>query len=191
MCIRVRVSSGKLSYGFGGANGDTGASADGLLALASATDPALQPTIDALLASVKAGAASYVSTGGASAAGKLAIVAAAYQLDPTSFGGVDLVAATKSAVAANGSVTPFASTFGSGLAVVGLQRSGSTPPATMTPWAVSYTHLDVYKRQVQGELELWLERFLGRPTPLTCAGRTDAGVHARGQVAHLLSLIHI
>ena len=40
-------------------------------------------------------------------------------------------------------------------------------------------------RTVQGELELWLERFLGRPTPLTCAGRTDAGVHARGQVAHL------
>jgi len=40
-------------------------------------------------------------------------------------------------------------------------------------------------RTVQGELELWLKRFLGRPTPLTCAGRTDAGVHARGQVAHL------
>ncbi len=130
--ITTQVSSGKLSYGFGGANGDTGASADGLLALASATDPALQPTIDALLASVKAGAASYVSTGGASAAGKLAIVAAAYQLDPTSFGGVDLVAATKSAVAANGSVTPFASTFGSGLAV-GRSSACSAPGAPRLP----------------------------------------------------------
>lgn len=40
-------------------------------------------------------------------------------------------------------------------------------------------------RTVQGELQGWLERLLRRPAALTCAGRTDAGVHARGQVAHL------
>lgn len=40
-------------------------------------------------------------------------------------------------------------------------------------------------RTVQGELETWLGRLLGAPASLTCAGRTDAGVHARGQVAHL------
>ncbi len=40
-------------------------------------------------------------------------------------------------------------------------------------------------RTVQGELEGWLARLLRRPAPLTCAGRTDAGVHARGQVAHI------
>jgi tRNA pseudouridine38-40 synthase len=39
------------------------------------------------------------------------------------------------------------------------------------------------RRTVQGELEAALERFLGRRTPLTVAGRTDAGVHAWGQVA--------
>jgi tRNA pseudouridine38-40 synthase len=39
------------------------------------------------------------------------------------------------------------------------------------------------RRTVQGELEAALERILGRPTPLTVAGRTDAGVHAWGQVA--------
>jgi tRNA pseudouridine38-40 synthase len=39
------------------------------------------------------------------------------------------------------------------------------------------------ERTVQGELESALERILGRPTPLTVAGRTDAGVHAWGQVA--------
>ena len=38
-------------------------------------------------------------------------------------------------------------------------------------------------RTVQGELEAGLERILGTPTPLTVAGRTDAGVHAWGQVA--------
>lgn len=42
-------------------------------------------------------------------------------------------------------------------------------------------------RTVQGELEAWIGRVLRLPEPpvLACAGRTDAGVHARGQVAHL------
>jgi tRNA pseudouridine38-40 synthase len=38
-------------------------------------------------------------------------------------------------------------------------------------------------RTVQGELESALERITGQPIGLTAAGRTDAGVHALGQVA--------
>jgi len=43
------------------------------------------------------------------------------------------------------------------------------------------------RRTVQGELESWIRRILrlGEPVQLVCAGRTDAGVHARGQVAHV------
>jgi tRNA pseudouridine38-40 synthase len=38
-------------------------------------------------------------------------------------------------------------------------------------------------RTVQGELESALERIAGQPITLAVAGRTDAGVHALGQVA--------
>ncbi|MDR1441270.1 MAG: tRNA pseudouridine(38-40) synthase TruA [Bifidobacteriaceae bacterium] len=39
-------------------------------------------------------------------------------------------------------------------------------------------------RTVQGEFEAALARLIRRPVPVTVAGRTDAGVHALGQVIH-------
>ena len=40
---------------------------------------------------------------------------------------------------------------------------------------------------IQGSMELALERILGTPTRVHAAGRTDAGVHAKGQVMHFFS----
>lgn len=40
---------------------------------------------------------------------------------------------------------------------------------------------------IQGSLEAGLKRITGRSTPVYGAGRTDAGVHAFGQVAHFES----
>ena len=40
------------------------------------------------------------------------------------------------------------------------------------------------RRTVQGELEAALGRLAKRPVVTVGAGRTDAGVHARGQVVH-------
>lgn len=44
-------------------------------------------------------------------------------------------------------------------------------------------------RSVQGEIEAALEKMHKRPVVLYGSGRTDAGVHAAGQVAHFHSLI--
>jgi len=41
------------------------------------------------------------------------------------------------------------------------------------------------RRTVQGELEAVLERLCGRRVPVTGSGRTDAGVHAECQAAHM------
>ena len=46
-------------------------------------------------------------------------------------------------------------------------------------WQVQPSH-----RTVQGELERVLRELTGETERIQCSGRTDAGVHARGQVTH-------
>ena len=74
-------------------------------------------------------------------------------------------------------------------------RTSPFPPpgagSSVFGWPISYdgTALHGWARQpgqrtVQGELEQALATVLRAPVDLTVAGRTDAGVHATGQVAH-------
>lgn len=51
-----------------------------------------------------------------------------------------------------------------------------------TPWQGWQTQ--PHRQTVQDTLEAALEKFCQMPLPTTCAGRTDAGVHATGQVVH-------
>ncbi len=51
-----------------------------------------------------------------------------------------------------------------------------------TPWQGWQTQ--PHRQTVQDVLESALQKFLLAPAPTTCAGRTDAGVHATGQVLH-------
>lgn len=45
------------------------------------------------------------------------------------------------------------------------------------------------KRTVQAELEKALKQLLRRPVQVVCAGRTDAGVHAHGQLVSLQAVL--
>ncbi len=58
---------------------------------------------------------------------------------------------------------------------LGLQYEG-------TPWQGWQTQ--PHRQTVQDTLEIALAKFCQRPVPTVCAGRTDAGVHATGQVVH-------
>ncbi|MEX2375488.1 MAG: tRNA pseudouridine(38-40) synthase TruA, partial [Dehalococcoidia bacterium] len=49
----------------------------------------------------------------------------------------------------------------------------------------SGSQLQPGRRTVQGEVEVALQSFTGERGRVTFAGRTDAGVHASGQVAAL------
>jgi tRNA pseudouridine38-40 synthase len=68
---------------------------------------------------------------------------------------------------------------GTGGGLVRLRLQVSYDGTALSGWARQPA-----RRTVQGELEEALARVLRSPVELTVAGRTDAGVHATGQVAH-------
>lgn len=74
----------------------------------------------------------------------------------------------------------------------GAPEASRVPQLTRLRLDLSYDGTDFHgwaaqpgQRTVQGELEQALSRIARVPVQVTVAGRTDAGVHARGQVCHL------
>ncbi len=134
--VATQVSGGQLDDGFD----PIGASTDGLIGLAATNDPALKPTIDTLLATVRANAKTYATSPGRAA--KLALVAEAYGDDPASFGGVDLVSVMKAGVNADGSIGATPGAFTQGLVMLGLERAGAPVPASTGAWLAAAANSD-------------------------------------------------
>ncbi len=120
--------------------GDVGSAADSVLALAATGDAKYADDIAAITTFLQSSAPAYVKpdSAGASGAAKLAIVAAAVKAEPTSFGGVDLLATVTDGVGADGAFGAFPGPFSSGLAMVALARNGRAVPDSMVDYLLRY-----------------------------------------------------
>lgn len=131
--LASQVKDGTLDAGWGDPIGNT---IDGLLALAASDDQALQPTVDAMLATVKSGAASYATT--PARAAKLAVVEDAFATDF----GLDLTGTMKAGVAAHGGITATPTPYTQGLVMAGLDRAGATVPTSTAAWLATQQNAD-------------------------------------------------
>lgn len=115
--------------------GGPGGSADAALALLAAGGHDAE--VAALTDYLQTQAADYAGEGGP-AAGKLALVAAAAGRDATDFGGVDLIAAIQTSIAADGTCGSWGYAFGDALCILGLDRNGADVPANLLEHALSF-----------------------------------------------------
>ena len=67
----------------------------------------------------------------------------------------------------------------------GLTRYKLTIEYKGTDYAGWQRQNDTGLKTIQGEIEAAIHAFSGQTVNVQCAGRTDAGVHARGQIAHV------
>ncbi|WP_028707905.1 prenyltransferase/squalene oxidase repeat-containing protein [Propionicicella superfundia] len=119
-----------------------GTVADDVLALASTGDTAYNDEIFNRLTYLKAQAASYIASGDAVTAAKLAIVAAATGQDASDFGGQDLIALVQAGIGGDGSIGDWPGPFSSGIAMVALARNGETIPSSMVTYLLTYRSAD-------------------------------------------------
>lgn len=121
-------------------SGTMGPTADALLVLAGTEDSSFKAVADKMLAYLRTNAADYATNPGGAA--KLLIVASTFGIDPTDFGGVNLVNATLAGVKADGSFGAYPGAYSSGVAMVALARAGATVSPAMTTWLLGQVGAD-------------------------------------------------
>ncbi|MCC6496364.1 MAG: hypothetical protein IT193_08910, partial [Propionibacteriaceae bacterium] len=119
------------------ADDGAGAEVAAVLGLATTQQCSYAPTIRSLVASLTGEAAAYIA-GNPGRAANLAIMVSALGLDPTDFGGVDLIQAITSGTNPDGSVGSFPSAYTQALAVIALSRAGSSVPADLVTSLLSF-----------------------------------------------------
>lgn len=119
-----------------------GSVADDTLALAATSDQRYAAEVTRRVEYLKTNATKYVADQGAPGAAKLAIIAMAVGSDPKAFGDVDLVAAMKQGIKADGAVGAFPGPFASGLVMVALARAGEAVPESMVTYLLTYKQAD-------------------------------------------------
>ena len=120
---------------------DVGAAASSLVALAAVNDVSLAPQAAQLLQAVEGGASDHAAASPVGAA-RLVILAVSLGQDPRAFAGVDLVAAVKDGIKADGSFSDMPGPAASGLAIVALTRAQEPVPTLMAQHLVRLANPD-------------------------------------------------
>lgn len=111
------------------ADDGVGSIADTIIALAAGQQCTSAEAIGDLIAELEASADSIAASPGSSA--KAAIAAVAVGLDPTDFGGVDLIEAVLAGTSDAGQVGDWANPFTQALGIIALDRAGQSVPEAM------------------------------------------------------------
>ena len=147
-------------------------SADALIAFAAVKDPATADEVAALVESLRASGAEYAG-GDVAAAAKLAVALESVGEDPRTFlPGMDLIAAVRDGVQANGAVGAFPGPFSSGMAAVALARADEPVPAPVMTYLLQHQREDGGFVSTLDELD-----FTGNP-PVPDADNTSMGLLA-------------
>ena len=162
-----------------------GNTALGLIGVAAADDPALQPGIDAMVAYLMANGPALGTSSARAAA--LGIAADALDLAPSAFG-VDPLAAIAADTQPDGSIGSWPNAYGQGFALLGIARGGGAPSEAQVTWLVGQQDASGafgYNDYVSGAFVADPDSTAMAVLGLATSKRADAGTAAASAAAWL------